>query len=38
MSVNIPFYSMFIYSSLMFVFLLFIVMAELVQDKHSQPY
>lgn len=37
MSVNIPFYSMFVYSSLMSIFLFFIVIVELVQYKHSQP-
>lgn len=37
MSVNIPFYSMFVYSSLMSIFLFFIVIVELVQYKHSRP-
>lgn len=37
MSVNGPFYSMFVYGNLTSLFLFFITTAELVQCKHSQP-
>lgn len=37
MSVNGPFYSMFVYGSLMSLLLFFITTAELLHYKHSQP-